>query len=514
MTHEATPGVIVHPHPVEGEADELLGFQRVMFWLRLLGIAIVLGQGWLYTMLHPALLVAAIVIEGLVVATQGRLFRPEMPLAAIRRRATVLLVADLAAAYLIGTTYTADPQWIGFFFYPLMSLEATLIGGLWGGVAVTVLSVVIYLAQLVLYVSLGHEVTLRSALGGMSMIAMTGGFITFYAHLVQRGRDHLRAMLDLTSALARHESQADAIHHLDRRLHAAIGARVRSIAVRQTSGGYRVTHWRTAEERVVTTDQLRRAFGDGDELRLRLEAGDAVTLETDAWSVITASLGLPEWASAVTMVPIVAEGRWVGVLPVLWPTRTAPDDDQLRLLYGLAGQMGLALARGELEQMRRNATVDPLTGLLNRRAIGAELEAFIARAARSCGHTAVLLCELEHDGALTGPTDTTIAPVAQALRGELRSGDVAGRHDDDRIMVIAADADATAARSLAARIADAIAGLPGSTGLRVHIGVAAFPDDARSAAGLVDAAALELEATAPRQRARAYFSPTTGATAG
>jgi diguanylate cyclase (GGDEF)-like protein len=499
VTLPEAPVLVVHERPADDEAGDLLAAQRVMLWLRLVGVAVVLSQGWQYKMLTPVLLWLAVGIEAVVVTFQGRLLAGERPIAQLRRRSTLLLAADLVAVYLIGTMFTADPQWAGFYLYPLIAFEAALIAGVWAGLGVTLLSVIVYLAQLVLHEYLGLATELRSALAAISLIAMTGAFMAVYAHVAGRRRDHLRAMLSLTSALARHEHQADAIHHLDRRLHDALGARVRSVAVRDpASGGFRVLAWRTSEERTLTPTQLRRAFGDPVALAARLEAGQSVTYETNAWSVITATLGLPEWAASVTLVPIVAEGRWVGVLPVLWPTRTTPDRAQLGLLNGLAGQLGLALGREELERMRRSATVDSATGLLNRRAVSAELGAFVARAERSNGRLAVLLLEISRGGPTPGADEATIRAVAAAARDVLRGGDVAGRQDDDRLLVIAANADVAAARSLGHRIERAVASVPSAAACRLAIGIAAYPQDGPTAADLVEAADAAIETAVPR----------------
>ena len=505
MSFAPSPVAFVHKRPVEDEADDQLAFQRVMLWLRMLGIAIILTQGWLYEMLHPALLWAVVLLEVVVVATQGRILTPGLSLATLRRRATLLLAADLLAVYLIGTNFTADPHWIGYYFYPLMSLEAAIIAGLWAGVGVTLLSVIVYCVQLVLHELMVPGFEPKSAMAAISLIALTGGFMTMYAHLSGRGRNHLRAMLHLTSALARHEHQAEAIRHLDGRLHAALGARVRSVAVRE-GNGVRIVGTKAADERTLTRAQLARGLGDLETMAGHLEAGESVTLETDAWAVLTATLGLPEWAMSITLVPIVAEGRWVGVMPVLWPTRTIPDRDQVRLLNGLAGQLGLTLARDELARMRRDATVDPLTGLLNRRAIGAELDAFVSRAVRSGGRLAVLVCDFDRDESATGPADAMLPSVAIAIRGALRTGDVAGRHGENRVLIVAADADAGAARALSHRIIAAVAGVPGGSGLRVSIGVAALPDDGPTAGDLLDAADAAIIAAAPSTPAHAYLS--------
>jgi diguanylate cyclase (GGDEF)-like protein len=311
-------------------------------------------------------------------------------------------------------------------------------------------------------------------------------------------------MLHLTSTLARNGNGSQVVHDLDRRLHAGLGARLRSVIVRDAVGSFRIVELRTEKERALTSSQLRRALGDAISLAEHMEAGTALTVETDAWSVLTATLSLPEWVAAVTLVPIVAEGRWVGILPVLWPTRTTPDRDQLRLLHGLAGQMGLAMARGELEQMRRSATVDPLTGLLNRRAIATELSAFVARSERAGGRLSVLLLEFSPGDGEADAGDAVLQIAASTIRTMLRNGDSAGRQDDDRLLVIAADAES--ARSLGRRIEAAIRSNAATAGVRTAIGIASYPDDGPTAGDLLEAADLALDATSPRTPASAYLA--------
>jgi diguanylate cyclase (GGDEF)-like protein len=497
------PRIIPHRRPADGEGDHLLEFQRAMLWLRVLGIAIVLTQAWLYQMVHPALLWLVVALQVGVIVAQRRLLGDGLPRATLRRRAIGLLVADLATVYVMGSLFTPDAAWIGYYFYPLLSLEATLVAGAWGGIAVTGMSVVVYLAQLVLHVSFGHPAEPRAIMATVTLLALTGGFITLHAHIAGRGQDYMRTLLNMTSELARHESRVDAMRHIDRRLHVAIGAHVRSVAIRDADGRYRITRWQTGEQRILAREHLLRVFGNVDDLTRRFEAGEAVTVETDPWSLVTAALGLPDWANAITLVPIVSEGRWVGILPVLWPARAIPDADQLRLLHGLAGQIGLALAREELEQMRRDSTVDPLTGLLNRRAIEAELQAFVARATRSGTGLSILLVELDRDEPATHPTEGTLRAVALAIRAVLRSGDVAGREDDDRLLVIASDADADAARWLAGRIAIEVTALPATASLQVTIGIATFPADGPTASDMIDAADAVLAGAASRSPARA-----------
>ena len=70
-----------------------------------------------------------------------------------------------------------------------------------------------------------------------------------------------------------------------------------------------------------------------------------------------------------------------------------------------------------------------------------------------------------------------LARVEQAVRDELRPGDVLGREEDGRLWVVAADLGATGARALAERLADAVAAVPPLRGapLTVSIGLAASP---------------------------------------
>ena len=511
MTEPVIPRPTVHARPAEGEADELIGFQRVMFWLRLFDILVVVVQAPLYHLLHPAILGAAVVIEVTVLAVQDRLLAVGQPIGVLRRRSLALLACDLASVYLVATAFAADPTWAGFYLYPLMSLEATIIAGIWAGGLVTGLSLVVYMGQVVLHRQLGNAVEIRSVLAALTMVAMSGGFVALYAHLTRRSHRHLRVLLDLTSALALHESEADAMRNLDRRLHEATGGRVRTVVVMEPDGTCRVRGGHAGEERILDQETLSRAFGDVSAMSGRFRAGEAVTYPVDSWSLITASLGLPDWARSATFVPIFAEGAWVGIMPVLWSVPTIPDRDRLGLLYALADQLGLALARGELAAAREASTIDRLTGLLNRRAIVEAADAYVSRAERVDGHAAVLLIEVDGLSVLDGRRrgDVMLRTVAAAVHGSLRHGDVGGRYDADSLLVVAADADAASALALAARIRSAVAGALGNDRVALAIGTAVYPDDGLTAGDLLEEAdrnldALPVQEDAPAGTAHAY----------
>jgi diguanylate cyclase (GGDEF)-like protein len=402
-------------------------------------------------------------------------------------------VSDLVAVYVMGTAFVPDPAWLAFYFYPLLSLEATLIVGTVAGLSVTGLSIVVYAAHLSLHVALGNDVQAREIVGAVAMIGMTGGFMAAFGQLAERGRRDLRLMLDLTSALANQRNDAETIKMLDRRLHEAVGGRVRSIAMRDEAGGLRVFRWRSAEPKPLDSDAIAASLGEVERLSATFASGTAVTYQTDAWSAVTAALALPEWAQAVTLVPILLEGEWVGILPVLWPTPRVPTRHELRLLYGLAGHLGLALARDQLQRVRAEAATDPLTRLLNRRAIADELAAYVARAARAGSPMAVLFCDLDGFKAVNDQRgheagDVVLQDVAAAVRGAMRQGDIAGRYGGDELLVVAADAGAEDAVALARRTRAAVRAAAASDGVDMTIGIAVFPEDGTTDGELMVAA--------------------------
>ena len=489
----ARPVPTRHERPAEGEAYELLGFQRVLFWLRLVGLVFMLSQVPSYRLVDVRIVLAAAALVGVTALAQRLVLHEDLPVASIRRWSRAFLVSDAAAMYVVGTAFTPDASWLAYYFYPLVTLEATLIVGTVGGLSITLLSMLVYAGQAALHISYGHPIPQREIVGALTMIAMLGGFIALFGRLADRGRRDLRVMLDLTSALAHQQDESEIIERLDRRLHDAVGARVRSIAVRDPDGTFQVIRWHSPEPRRLDRASIETGLGDLDRVSATMASGTALTYPAEASSALSEALGLPDWTRSITLVPIFLEGRWVGVLPVLWATTRVPNRHELRLFYGLAGHVGLALAQGQLQQAREEAATDPLTRLLNRRAIGDELASFVARASRSEGRLAILFCDLDgfkgvNDRRGHDAGDEVLRDVAAAVRGALRQGDVVGRYGGDELLVIAADATPADAVALAHRVRAAVRAAAADAGVDMTVGVAAFPDDGTTDAELMVAA--------------------------
>ena len=123
--------------------------------------------------------------------------------------------------------------------------------------------------------------------------------------------------------------------------------------------------------------------------------------------------------------------------------------------------MDLLRVRAELESQ---AMTDPLTGLLNRRAIESLAEREISRATRT--HTAVTLLTIDVDhfksindthGHVFG--DRALLAIAAVLKNSVRSHDLAVRTGGDELAVLLTDSSPQIAQRIAQRIQDDVAAL-------------------------------------------------------
>jgi diguanylate cyclase (GGDEF)-like protein len=154
----------------------------------------------------------------------------------------------------------------------------------------------------------------------------------------------------------------------------------------------------------------------------------------------------------------------------------------------LALQVALSQAQGRRlrQRLQTEAARDPLTGLLNRRALRAQAERLFADARASGRPLALLLLDLDHFKAVNdahghAAGDAVLRAVAEVLSREIRRDDLACRWGGEEMLAVLRNCDLGQAQERAARLRAGIAGAcPGgaAAGLRVtaSIGVAAFPD--------------------------------------
>ncbi len=194
--------------------------------------------------------------------------------------------------------------------------------------------------------------------------------------------------------------------------------------------------------------------------------------------------------TTVVAVPCVGDGRVLGVLVVVSPSR--PDAD--RILAGLAGFVGPALAAADRHGSA--VDVDGLTRTFNRRRLDRDLGRLVTPGRL----VSLVMLDVDHfkrfnDDHGHAAGDEVLRRVADAVRGSIRPTDVLYRYGGEEFCILLADTTTSEAADVCERVRAAVestavthdgAALPTVT---VSLGVAAT-DDGRAdvLAGAADAA--------------------------
>lgn len=148
-------------------------------------------------------------------------------------------------------------------------------------------------------------------------------------------------------------------------------------------------------------------------------------------------------------------------------------------------------------RLHREATVDPLTGLYNRRHLDLVMRRELSFAQREGHAVGVILIDLDRFKELNdtfghAAGDAALCAVKEFLQSRLRVYDVACRYGGDEIVIIVPGAETTAALALAEQLRAGIEQLAfaGAEDARLtaSLGVAAFPDHGDTPEALLQAA--------------------------
>ena len=154
----------------------------------------------------------------------------------------------------------------------------------------------------------------------------------------------------------------------------------------------------------------------------------------------------------------------------------------------LAGHAAIALENARLHRMvERQALVDGLTGLANRRHLDQELVSNLARAERAGGSLSLILGDLDdfkrvNDEYGHACGDTVLREFAALMNEVVREGDTAGRWGGEEFALLLPDTTIDGAQRVAERLRQALEEQvilsPEGDPLRVTVslGVASFPD--------------------------------------
>jgi diguanylate cyclase (GGDEF)-like protein len=170
------------------------------------------------------------------------------------------------------------------------------------------------------------------------------------------------------------------------------------------------------------------------------------------------------FAGALVVMVATLTGEAVVVFTFLPTDQAATDYAYLTVLLLLVG--GVLTRAGAtqerlVEQLRLQAGVDPLTGLVTRRVLDSATEA----AVRATGNTALVVIDLDRFKAVNDTFghlggDAALAHVANLLTGCCRDGDVVARMGGDELAVLMLDCSAETATRRAQSFVDVVRHTP------------------------------------------------------
>jgi len=198
--------------------------------------------------------------------------------------------------------------------------------------------------------------------------------------------------------------------------------------------------------------------------------------------------------------PMVAEGRTIGVLNAEATELDAFGSQEIQTLTLLAQQAAAVIRGGQLlDETRRLAITDGLTGLHNRRHFMRQLEENVLRATRYQETMALVMLDLDffkevNDRFGHQVGDRVLELIAVALKESVRDSDRAARLGGEEFALLLLRCDRELAIAIAERVRDRIRDLTvedvpdADVDLSASVGIAFFPEDGDSPKALMRAA--------------------------
>jgi diguanylate cyclase (GGDEF)-like protein len=146
--------------------------------------------------------------------------------------------------------------------------------------------------------------------------------------------------------------------------------------------------------------------------------------------------------------------------------------------------------------LKAEARVDALTGLLNRRGFEERLAVETARAARDGSRVAIVAFDVDHFKSVNDERghaagDRALATLGAVIREHARAGDLTARWGGEEFVVVMPRAGVEAATALAERVRGALAATGMDVTVSAGVGAAEAPFDPRALMASADAALYE-----------------------
>jgi diguanylate cyclase (GGDEF)-like protein len=313
-------------------------------------------------------------------------------------------------------------------------------------------------------------------LGGETVALANIGLAQIALHDIESGKRHLRASIDIDERRGSITGVSDSYAEMAQYLERAGDAKAAIEAWHQH---------RALAGQILARDQQQAILEMQEQFDAERRVRDLELLQRDG-AISTEALRAHELQQRLGWLVAASAALAVGVL--------------------LIGAHRVRLANRQLAHsnalLQRQADIDPLTGLANRRHLQEAMRRLGAD--RSFSGT-VFLADLDHfkrinDGHGHAAGDAVLVQVAQRLRSALRDADLLVRWGGEEFLVVVRALDADGVQALAQRMLDLVGGLPfvheGRTiATTVSIGYATFPIEPgllavnwERAIGLVDTA--------------------------
>ena len=194
--------------------------------------------------------------------------------------------------------------------------------------------------------------------------------------------------------------------------------------------------------------------------------------------------------------PLVSEGKLQGVL---WMWGEGLRESDLPTISIFASQVAIALQNSRLlAEVQRMAITDEGTGIFNRRHFFELAEQEFSRARRYKHSLTAIIVDVDefkrfndHYGHVIG--DLVLRQVAQALKNNLRDGDILGRYGGEEFSILLPFTNLEIARQVADRLCKRVAAAEVKTGknrlsVTVSVGLAELQPETETLLGLVELA--------------------------
>lgn len=216
-------------------------------------------------------------------------------------------------------------------------------------------------------------------------------------------------------------------------------------------------------------------------------------------------------------VPMISQGEVIGVL-VIAADRRDESLPENALMSTLAEQLSLAISNVTLrETLRHQSTIDPLTGLYNRRFFDESLKRELARAQRSMGACAVVMVDLDHFKRINDTFghdggDLVLKAAARTIMDRVRASDVVCRYGGEELVLMLPDCSAQEAAKCAESIRVSLTEIliqhqgQAISGISASFGIAQWPGKSNGDQELLQAADRALYAAKKGGRNRVVIA--------